>query len=287
MKKLIIDRKVQNLAIILFSFFLLTSGYSKNDVLGFLIKGNEYTLSLLKSGIIREESKVEFSPEFLEKRYDPGEKYEIYGIFKDDKFYQEVLVTMAKSKKIHKSIIAYNGQYTTAIDVLIDKMGKEIKESKSGAIYPEKHHFIPDEYSMIKLFRELMKESNSKKLIGEKVIDGDRCYEIEIETQYSTKKIYLDTDCGYLIKKIISIDKETKQIKSEYVVKKFKKFGNIWYPVEIERKSYNNGKCWQKDYIVVKEFIPNPKIDDKIFTIKFPKGLLIWDGITKRSFFAP
>ncbi|HOK57151.1 MAG TPA: hypothetical protein PKV21_04810 [bacterium] len=74
----------------------------------------------------------------------------------------------------------------------------------------------------------------------------------------------------------------------EREVKKFQKFGqDIWYPVEIERRFYDGkGQICQRDHKIIKKFIPNSEVKDSLFTLKFPKGLLINDGIKGTGVFA-
>ena len=280
-KKKEIGLKVKNFLIIFFalSFF----SFPADEKIGFLLKGNEYNLSLIKSGILKCICKTEFSPEALEERENPVKEYTYFVKFKGENYYEEE-ITVDKNGKKYGRITAYNGECTKVIDFEIDDNGKYI--NMTGAIYPDNQEFpfCPQLYSIVKRFPALMQRAKYKKFKGKKIIEGIETYEIEIETQYTRENFFVDYNHGYYLKKAISTFKNGKYPGAIWKIKKLKKFGEIWFPVKATRVFYSNGKMYQKDYIEVKEIQFNLEIPDSTFTIQFPEGLLVWDGITKKSF---
>jgi len=117
--------------------------------------------------------------------------------------------------------------------------------------------------------------------------DSIECIRIASKgTKRFRKSWWLDPSRGYALigyEYVDILEDGSEKIRDRIKVKKLKKVAEaVWWPMEAEQisRSYEQGEPWQRFVYHAGEVVANdPNFDEKIFTVDFPEGYLIYDRI--------
>ena len=123
------------------------------------------------------------------------------------------------------------------------------------------------------------------KLIGSELIDGDRCYILEVRSQSTINRFWINPQKGYRPQKrelrALKNRKSTARVITRINLEPHSE--GIWFPTDvtqtIEDLDEKSGAYRLKvtHQLYVYNFLPNPPPLDDVFTFQFPDGVSVFD----------
>jgi len=282
--------------ILIVGVFISLLASEKDLCLEEIIAGIKHSESLIKSWRVKS---------YVVSYTSKGEKIEDTRIWvkKGDKIYMEQF-----GKKGERKVVAsYDGEilrvWSNNKKAIIEiPTNQKLRGVFSREFSPYNlFDLVPGEMQSFSEFLSQKSENKRVKLSGMEMMDGRKCYKIEVEKFFPETKmrdisrIFICPEFGFrplkiegeLLNKngrIVSkglLNYEYTKIKNIWFVKKVRKFSEMNFSEEEYDERFRGSTRW---IIEFKDIKVNEEIPDSFFRIEFPPGTRVWDERTGVSY---
>lgn len=283
--------------ILIAGVFISLLASQKNLCLEEIIAGIKHSESLIKSWRVKS---------YVVSYTSSGEKIEDTRIWvkKGDKIYMEQF-----GKKGERKVVAsYDGEilrvWSNNKKAIIEIPTKQKLRGVFSREFSPYNLFelVPGETQSFSEFLSQKSENKRIKLSEMEIIEGKKCYKIEVEKFFPETKmrdisrIFICPDFGFRPLKIEGellnrngrivakgvLNYEYTRIKNIWFVSKVRKFSEMNFP---EEEGYDERFRGSTRWIIeFKDIKINEEIPDSFFQIKFPPGTRVWDERTGVSY---